>query len=59
MAAAATTGRGSPATRRRCEFVELNQDFALRMNEWQRDQSGEMPDIRRLSNAITLKDYPR
>jgi 2-polyprenyl-6-methoxyphenol hydroxylase-like FAD-dependent oxidoreductase len=40
-------------------FVELNQDFALRMNEWQRDQSGEMPDIQRLSNAITLKDYPR
>ncbi|MDP9863103.1 MULTISPECIES: FAD-dependent monooxygenase [Streptosporangium] len=39
------------------EFAGLNQDFALRVSEWQKDQSRPMPDIRELSNAITLKDY--
>ncbi|GAA4041041.1 FAD-dependent monooxygenase [Nonomuraea soli] len=38
-------------------FSEANQDFALRMNVWQRNQEGAPPSVDEVSALITLKDY--
>ncbi|MEV0584858.1 FAD-dependent monooxygenase [Nonomuraea sp. NPDC050310] len=38
-------------------FAEANQEYALRVDAWQRDPQGEPPSIEEVSAAVDLKDY--